>query len=362
MAIVVLPQKQPTQNQTGIGQFVQGLNPMLQAAFAQALQNKAYQFQLQKQMEMKQQQAEQDRQNTLKTLEQYGAYSRTPETQSFMQPSAGYPQGINLPVPGKFKESFDLSKLPEGLKIGTGGEMSFQAPDPFSQYYRARVAEMTGNTSIDQTGETTPSIPDMGITGLSLGKGGGRLTFGQTPEMKLKSEGAKNLQEYSSNALDVLVALDTVEQYAKKLPKFERGFLGQTKARAGVALGEYTADPKFSQYSGILSQKLTPLARKLQEEKGPITEFDIDRVVEGLGNKNLPIEDKVVIMNEARNLVKEALTNKIRNAGMTVEQFAQQNPELYKKAFGAGGSAQTTDGMSDEQAYQEYLKMTTGGF
>lgn len=362
MAIVVLPQKQPTQNQTGIGQFVQGLNPMLQAAFAQALQNKAYQFQLQKQMEMKQRQAELDRQNTQKTLEQFGAYTKTPETQSFMQPSAEYPQGIQLPVPGKFKESYDLSKLPEGVKIGSGGDMSFQAPDPFSQYYKALVAGITGKPTTDQSTGETPVIPGMGITGVSLGKGGGRINIGQTPEMKLKTEGAKNLQEYSSNALDVLVALDTVEQYAKKLPEFKRGFMGQTGARTAVAMGEYSADPKFSQYSGILSQKLTPLARKLQEEKGPITEFDINRVVEGLGNKNLPIEDKQVIMGEARNLIREALTNKIRNAGMTIEQFAQQNPELYKKAFGTGGSAQATDGMSDEQAYQEYLKMTTGGY
>lgn len=188
MAIVVLPQKQPTQNQTGMGQFVQGLNPMLQAAFAQALQNKAYQFQLQKQMEMKQKQAELDRQNTQKTLEQFGAYTKTPETQSFMQPSAEYPQGINLPIPGKFKESYDLSKLPEGVKIGSGGDMSFQAPDPFSQYYKALVAGMTGKPTTDQSTGETPVIPGMGITGVSLGKGGGRLTFDPAKSEKLKEE------------------------------------------------------------------------------------------------------------------------------------------------------------------------------
>ncbi|MFH1231583.1 MAG: hypothetical protein V1709_08830, partial [Planctomycetota bacterium] len=127
--------------QSGLESFNESFSPYLQQAMAQYQQRKMAEFALQKQQEMANQQRELDRISQQKALEQYGAYSKTPELGQFMQPNENYPQGIQLPIQGKFKESYDLSKIPEGVKIGSGGEMTFSAPDPMSQYYKLAVAD-----------------------------------------------------------------------------------------------------------------------------------------------------------------------------------------------------------------------------
>ena len=158
---------------------------------------------------------------------------------------------------------------------------------------------------------------------------------GKASERDITEASRKSFNEYSSNASDVLGALDKIEEYAKKLPAMKTGVIGQAKARFDVAKGEFAADKRFSEFSGVLSGELIPMARKLQEEKGPITEWDVARVEKGLGQKNLPFSQKQVIIQESRNKVGEQVLNKLSSAGWSVKDFATKYPALYSKVKGA---------------------------
>src|SRR3990167_3897373 len=59
------------------------------------------------------------------------------------------------------------------------------------------------------------------------------------------------------------------------------------------------------------AQELIPMARKLMEEKGPITEFDVARVEKGFGDITLPLEDKLFLMDQLRAKVNQALQAKM---------------------------------------------------
>lgn len=155
-------------------------------------------------------------------------------------------------------------------------------------------------------------------------------------KVKLRVVAKKNLQDYASSANDVLGALDRVEQSASKLPKFETGLAEQAYALARSAYGQASAEPVFTKYESAVNSELIPLARKLQEEKGPITEWDVSRVEKGLGRKTLPFGQKIEILNESRAKVYSALRTKMDAAGITENEFKIKNKSLYEKSRGLG--------------------------
>ena len=154
--------------------------------------------------------------------------------------------------------------------------------------------------------------------------------------LKLKLEAQKNLQAYTSSAHDVLFALEKVEEKAKKLPEFKTGLPGQLLAGLQVGVGEVSASPAFTDYESALNSELIPLARKLQEEKGPITEWDVSRVEKGLGRKTLPFDQKQNILNESKKKVYSALRNKMDAAGLPEKDFAAKYKTLWEKSRGLG--------------------------
>lgn len=119
------------------------------------------------------------------------------------------------------------------------------------------------------------------------------------------------LDSYSGDANQILVALDKMEKGAHSLGDFKRGPWEQLKARAQVGVGSFSKDKNLTRYQGVMSQEFIPLARKLMEEKGPITESDVKRVERGLGDITTPLEDKIFLINEMRNKVKQALKHKM---------------------------------------------------
>ena len=153
---------------------------------------------------------------------------------------------------------------------------------------------------------------------------------------KLRLEAQKNLQTYTSNAHDVLYALEKVEAKAKKLPEFKPGIPNQLLASLQISLGETSATPEFTEYDAAVNSELIPLARKLQEEKGPITEWDVKRVEKGLGRKTLPLSQKQDILGESKKKVYSALRNKMDAAGMTEKEFANKFKTVYEKSKGLG--------------------------
>lgn len=141
-------------------------------------------------------------------------------------------------------------------------------------------------------------------------------------------ENRKMFNEYSNDATQALVALNKIETQGKNLPVYERGFWNQVGAKADVAVKSFGKDQAMARYQGVVSQELIPMARKLMEEKGPITEWDVQRVEKGLGDATLPYEDKKFLIDELRVKVKYAVRNKLDLAGMSTEEFMQAYPNF----------------------------------
>ena len=144
-------------------------------------------------------------------------------------------------------------------------------------------------------------------------------TYGISPERRTESrvqgKASQDYNAYQSDANQALLAIDKIEREAKNLGSFGRGMIPQTLARISTEVGKYSKDQDITRYLGVVSQELIPAARKIMEEKGPITEFDVQRVEKGLGELTTPLEDKLFLLNELRTKVNKALELKRNIAG-----------------------------------------------
>jgi hypothetical protein len=155
-------------------------------------------------------------------------------------------------------------------------------------------------------------------------------------DQKVKEKASTDLNEYTTAANKALVGIDKIEKYARGLGDFKRGFLPQIKSRADIAMRAVAQDKPVAEYLGAINQELIPLARNLAEEKGPITNTDVDRIQKGLGEATAPLETKIALLNELRDKVAQALNTKMQAAGVAQDQFSNQFPELGQFLQGKG--------------------------
>ena len=164
-----------------------------------------------------------------------------------------------------------------------------------------------------------------------------RVSEAQNRQKEL-SKARQNLTTYTNDAMQMLTALEKMEAQSKALGDFERGVPQQIGARISTGIGKFAKDKNITRYSGVVAQELIPAARKLMEEKGPITEFDIARVEKGLGDMTTPLEDKVFLLGQLRKKVLQAIENKREAAGMSPEEFSSKYQTLSEKInTGASG-------------------------
>lgn len=160
-------------------------------------------------------------------------------------------------------------------------------------------------------------------------------SFKTTPEKreeaKQLSKARKDMDAYSSDALQALTALDKIEKQAEKLPAFKPGLLNQALGRTEAAYKSFSKEKNVTDYLGVVSQELIPLARKLMEEKGPITEFDVTRVEKGLGDMTVPLETKKFLLAQMRDKVRQALKNKAEVAEMSEEEVRSKYKTLFNR-------------------------------
>lgn len=143
----------------------------------------------------------------------------------------------------------------------------------------------------------------------------------QVADINQRTTARKSLDVYTSDAVQALMAVDKIQRESQNLPKYKRGLLNQAKAKVDTGIKSFAKDQSVTRYMGVVAQELIPMARKLMEEKGPITEFDVARVEKGLGDITTPLEDRIFLLNQFRDKVKQALINKMQVAGMTQEEF-----------------------------------------
>lgn len=154
----------------------------------------------------------------------------------------------------------------------------------------------------------------------------------RTDHQKQLFTARKSFDVYQADANQALVAIDKIESQAKNLPEYRRGGLNQITGRIDAAYKEFSKDKEVTRYLGVVSQELIPMARKLMEEKGPITEFDVARVEKGLGDITAPLEDKKFLLNELRDKVKQALLTKSKIAEISQEDIEGKYSDLFKRA------------------------------
>ena len=159
-----------------------------------------------------------------------------------------------------------------------------------------------------------------------------------------RRQAVKAYQTYAPDAFKVLQSIDELRASSKELGDFGRGIIPQTWARGKMALQDYTkSNPALNKYVSTVSEKLIPLARKLMEEKGPITEWDVKRVEKALGDKTLPLADKMEIFSRLENSVKEAVMFK---------RSMIDDPDGELDAF----DAKITGKTKSDPEYDAYLK------
>lgn len=174
------------------------------------------------------------------------------------------------------------------------------------------------------------AVPEgMEMAGISAD---GKPYYRRDPEIaadrKLKYQAKKDLNAYASDASQALVAIKKIEGYADELGDFKTGLLNQAMSKGKIALDKFSKEEKVTNYIGVVSQELIPMARKLMEEKGPITEWDVARVEKGLGDITTPIKTKKLLLNELRNKVSQSIKVKTGLAGVSEDEFFSDNPSL----------------------------------
>ena len=159
-----------------------------------------------------------------------------------------------------------------------------------------------------------------------------------SPESKidLKNQGAvrKDLNEKAPIVNSLLGSLDRMESLIDESQDFKPGLVNATKAKLTTKVKQYSNDPFVSKYSGHISQNLSPLARQVQSEKGPLTDRDIDRITKGIGKIDQPRAVRKELVKEIRNKLREQMDASLQGAGYTSDDLKQIYPGIYNKLYG----------------------------
>lgn len=166
---------------------------------------------------------------------------------------------------------------------------------------------------------------------------------------KIGVENVQNLNDYMANANKVLMDLNQLEQQAESLGDFKPG-PSQFISKPVMAYKEFTEDPTVANYMGTLTEKIGPIARTLQEEKGPLTEMDVQRAMTALGNKTTPLSVKKERINSMREKIRRAIEVKRQIA----EQSLSNPYDVRSSSQIGGGNINSNYDAEKEARYQAW--------
>lgn len=138
------------------------------------------------------------------------------------------------------------------------------------------------------------------------------------PKQEARAKALKDLQDTEAAVPNLLASLESIRSAAKDLPEFEPGFFNQAIGKGQMAAAEFSKDPAVEKYMGIVAQNLSPLARGIAQEKGPLTDKDVDRIMQGLGELTTPPATREALLQELMDKVTrslEARRKNVKNAG-----------------------------------------------
>lgn len=214
-----------------------------------------------------------------------------------------------------------LSNDPTGLlqAIGTEGVKALSSA---FQRVREKPLQQFALVRTDTEGRVVEQIP------LAPGQKPVVTKPQSTGESKAVSKQKERFINYTSDANQMFLALNKIDNFAGKLGDFGRGIFAQSVARTKAGIKEFGKNEDISLYRGAVNQELIPIARKLTEEKGPINEADVDRVEKGLGTITSPLEDKKNLINEFRIKLIAQVLSKLQNAQADLSELGEISPQV----------------------------------
>jgi hypothetical protein len=213
-----------------------------------------------------------------------------------------------------------------------------QAQLKYKQWQEQQVAKAAEDASQAALRDAQIAYYKAGATG--VGAGGavpegmevtgydprGRPIVRKSEEVKaMESQKRKDVSAFKAYLPDykqINTSLDQLEKEAKGLGDFKTGVVEQTIAKVKLGVDKYSKSNKaLNMYTSVVAEKLIPMARKVMEEKGPITEFDVARVEKALGDETLPLSQKMEIIGRFRDQLKQQISLKAEIAGEDVSKY-----------------------------------------
>jgi hypothetical protein len=172
------------------------------------------------------------------------------------------------------------------------------------------------------------------ITGFTQTPLGMRPTYGVSKEdqanISLNKQAMSDLQKQVPEVNDLFTAFEAMENSAVSLGDFKSGpeqIISQTEMKAK----EMMKDPTVTKYVGTLNQQLAKIARKQNDEKGALSDFDVDRVLKGLGSATAPLSVKIDLLKEMRFAARQKILSRLEASGMTLDDLKNKYPKFYNK-------------------------------
>ena len=141
-------------------------------------------------------------------------------------------------------------------------------------------------------------------------------------------ENRKQLDQFIPAATKGMSSIDKIEQAAIQLGDFKQGFFNQMASSGKSALEQFKKTPQYVRFNSIVSQELSNISRNLAGEKGTLTDQDVNRVKEGIGNITLPLDQKLELLDSLRLPIGDELQARLSLAERPMESIGQRFPRL----------------------------------
>lgn len=118
------------------------------------------------------------------------------------------------------------------------------------------------------------------------------------PRRQAETKARKDVQDAQASFNQLVPMIESIRKAAALLPVHKSGGYNQAKGRLKMAYKTFSKDPATEKYLGKLAQGLSPIVRGIGQEKGPLTDKDIERIMLGLGELTTPPETREELLNE----------------------------------------------------------------
>lgn len=201
--------------------------------------------------------------------------------------------------------------------------------------------------------------------------GGVGVQYVQDPEVQaargVTTAARKKLDAQLPSIASTLKSIEDVEKYARLLPESKPGVLEQTFAKGKAAIGNYSADKRYTDFQAGVNKLKTQAARSVMQEVGNLAATEQENALKTFGDAPIPLENKLSNLNNLKGSVLSGVNALLQSAGMSLEDLKSKHPEVYSRLLNSSTSTGSSNGNASgswdnakESRYQELLKKRQG--